>query len=324
MGVALFFVLSGFCIHYAGFSRRTFSARDFFWRRFLRLYPAYLVALIVFSCLEKWLPYRYFNVWQVVSHLLLIHNFTHATFFGINGSFWSLAVEAQFYLLYPLLLYANSKWGMTRSVVAALGLNLIAFLYLSVTKAAPVPVHPTWSFPLVTWCDWILGAALAEAYVQRRRLFSHEKSWLVGSGLLLLLVLNVRWLNVESYLFGAVFFAVALQRYLALKTPLHFVERALVPVGIISYSLYLWHEPLIYLVNQAGAQLGLAGTREGHWAWNLGVTTVAVGLIATASFWLFEVRVPSMIRSFVSKRRSESSPDSMAVSPATVNRPSAH
>jgi len=302
LGVAMFFVLSGFCIHYANLRRGTFSARDFFWRRFLRLYPAYFVALIVFACLERWLPFMYFNGWQIVAHLLLVHNLNHETFLGINGAFWSLGVEAQFYLLYPVLLAAVARWGMARSVVIALALNFVCFLYNMGTHNTLAPVHPLWSFPLVTWCDWILGAALAEAYVQGRKLFPREKTWLVGSGLLLLVVVNVRFLNVQSYLFSSVFFTVALQRYLSWRSPLHFIERALVPAGLISYSLYLWHEPLIFLVRDLGTWLGILSTPWSRLAWTFCATTVVVGVVSSASYWLLEVRAPRWIRRMVASR----------------------
>ena len=52
LGVALFFVISGFCVHYSFLhAKKPFVAREFFLRRFLRIYPAYFVALVVCAAL---------------------------------------------------------------------------------------------------------------------------------------------------------------------------------------------------------------------------------------------------------------------------------
>ena len=119
-GVALFFVISGFCIHYS-FLKHVASSpgkpflKQFFWKRFWRIYPPYLIGLGVFF----YLMLRHHdagatagNFW---SHLLLIHNFGSVTFNGINPSFWSLAVEMQFYLLFPLVLMLRGKIGIKRT-----------------------------------------------------------------------------------------------------------------------------------------------------------------------------------------------------------------
>jgi len=309
LGVTLFFVLSGFCIHFATLSRKgAFSARDFFWRRFLRLYPAYFVALVVLACLAPWVPSRYFNGWQVVAHVFLVHNLIHSTFFGINLSFWSLAVEVQFYLLYPLLLYMVARWGMSRSLVIALILNLVCATFFALTNRPQVPVGSDWSFPLVTWCDWILGAALAEAYVEGRPLFPRAKTWLAISALVLVVAVQWKPLNVQSYLFGSVFFVVLLQIYLDWKSPLTVIERALIPVGIISYSLYLWHQPLIYVVDKWGAAWKATATPAGHIAWDLGVTTLLLAPLAAISHRLFEVQVPRLIQRFMTRQHLPAPP----------------
>src|SRR4051794_33828652 len=75
-GVAIFFAISGFCIHLS-FSRQ--PDWGVFWlRRAFRLYPAYLLAVVLFSAG----PLR--DVWQISSHLLLIHNFYVKTIYGLN------------------------------------------------------------------------------------------------------------------------------------------------------------------------------------------------------------------------------------------------
>jgi peptidoglycan/LPS O-acetylase OafA/YrhL len=309
LGVTLFFVLSGFCIHYSTRLRPgIFSARDFFWRRFLRLYPAYLVALAVTGVLDIWLPSKHLNFWQFPVHLLLIHNLNNETFFGINGAFWSLAVEAQFYLLYPLLLYLSARWGLAKSLVLALVLNLILYVYFGRTSTSANPVHVTWGFPLVTWCDWILGAILAEAYLEGRKVFTHERTWLICSGLFLVIGDQFKTLHVQGYLIGSVFFTVALQWYLGRKGSLLLLERALIPVGIVSYSLYLWHEPIEIGVDMLGAHWHAFSTPLSHVIFDVVTASVLCVPVAAASYYFLEVKAAVWIRGFFKPSRAPDLP----------------
>jgi peptidoglycan/LPS O-acetylase OafA/YrhL len=169
-------------------------------------------------------------------------------------------------------------------------------------------VSVSWSFPLVTWCDWILGVCVAEAYVAGRRLFRAENAWLVFSALMLVAALNFRMLCSQGFLFGAVFFAVVLQRYLAVRAPLQWFERALIPVGVISYSLYLWHEPLMMLVDRWGARLHLVAAPWAHVAWDVAVTSTLLTVIAGASYYFLEVGAPKAIRRFMTRKHLHAPP----------------
>jgi peptidoglycan/LPS O-acetylase OafA/YrhL len=311
IGVAFFYVLSGFCIHYATLHRREkFSVRDFYGRRFLRIYPAYIVVVLVCTVLAPWLPYHYFNTGQVVAHVFMVHNFLKATIFGLDGVLWSLGVEMQFYLLYPLLLGLARRWGgVERCLVMGLVINVVAQLDLGYIKHGGWnPVSVTWSFPLVTWCDWILGVCVAQAYVEGRRLFTAQTPWLIFSAVMLVVALNFRMLCAQGFLFGAVFFAVVLQGYLAVRAPLRWFERALIPVGVISYSLYLWHEPLMILVDRAGFHLGLTAMPWAHAGWDVVVTSALLTLVAGASYYFLEVGAPKAIRRFMTRRHLHAPP----------------
>src|SRR5580693_3759514 len=102
LGVAAFFVVSGFCIHLS-FQQQGRKYSDFYIRRFFRIYPPYLAAVLLFAFLFPKTCLSFSGVaasdsWrQLICHLLLIHNLWPGTYMGINPSFWRLAVEAQLY-----------------------------------------------------------------------------------------------------------------------------------------------------------------------------------------------------------------------------------
>ena len=118
-GVQMFFVLSGHLLYrpYAQAMRgeRAFpSSRLFYARRFLRIYPPYLVALAAFVLLRYATGTKPPGAWSVLAHVGLFFNYVPSIdFFSINPVFWSLAIEAQFYVLLPVACLAarRLKWG---------------------------------------------------------------------------------------------------------------------------------------------------------------------------------------------------------------------
>jgi len=267
LGVPLFFVLSGFCIHFAYLRRgKPLEAKAFYWHRFLRLYPAYFVAAVIYAALVAWLPYKllsykYENFYQLPVHLLLIHNLNKSTFMGINGAFWSLGVEFQFYLLYPLLLLMRKKWDLRVCLAISLVINVLLQIYFSVTRhVIDAPVSLEWSFPLVTWCNWIMGACLAEAYVEKRRLFSQWWLMLVIAAGMFVYSQMFKSLHVQTYLCASTLCAVIMDRYVSITRPLIWIERLIVPVGLISYSIYLWHMPIVLLTGKLAVYMAWPNT----------------------------------------------------------------
>ena len=120
VGVFLFFVISGFCIHLQWAKARAsgqpheirFGA---FWkRRFRRLYPAYLIALALYlglTALSVGIKVTGAFVYDVLMHVFMLHNLDPKTAYSINGVFWTLAIEEQLYLAYFLLLFLRTRWG---------------------------------------------------------------------------------------------------------------------------------------------------------------------------------------------------------------------
>jgi peptidoglycan/LPS O-acetylase OafA/YrhL len=172
VGVFLFFVISGFCIHLQWAKARAqgetpsikFSA---FWRRrFRRLYPAYLIAFALFllmMALSTGINVTHFFIYDVVMHLLMLHNLDPNTCYSINGVFWTLAIEEQLYLAYFLLLILRSRWGWgpTLVICAAARVGWFAFSHAAwVATGTGIPVPEA---AASHWLTWALGAIAVEA-----------------------------------------------------------------------------------------------------------------------------------------------------------------
>src|SRR6266404_5958740 len=116
VGVFLFFVISGFCIHLQWAKARAAGRTNeikfgAFWkRRIRRLYPAYLIALALY--------------------LLMLHNLDPKTAYSINSVFWTLAIEEQLYLAYFLLLFLRTRWGWGPTLLICMAAR-VAWLFLA-------------------------------------------------------------------------------------------------------------------------------------------------------------------------------------------------
>jgi peptidoglycan/LPS O-acetylase OafA/YrhL len=140
MGVDLFFVLSGFLI--TGILLQTRSRphyfRNFLGRRFLRIWPLYYLSLVVLLVLPALLTTSPPGVQSMQDKQawfwLYMSNWLFAKEGGFSqtsgGYFWSLAVEEQFYLLWPLVVYALSDRRLLHVSLSLLGLSLLARIVL--------------------------------------------------------------------------------------------------------------------------------------------------------------------------------------------------
>jgi peptidoglycan/LPS O-acetylase OafA/YrhL len=172
VGVFLFFVISGFCIHLQWAKSRargespSIQFGPFWRRRFRRLYPPYLIAFALFMlmmALSTGINLTHFFVYDVVMHLLMLHNLDPYTCYSINGVFWTLAIEEQLYLAYFLLLFLRSRWGWgpTLLICAAARVGWFAFSHAAwVTTGAGIPVPEA---AASHWLTWALGAIAVEA-----------------------------------------------------------------------------------------------------------------------------------------------------------------
>lgn len=287
-GVDLFLLISGFLIHYGYLLKGEQSWLTFASKRFWRIYPPYVLVLVVFG-----LATGPFSLYQWLSHLTLTHNLFEFSFFGINPSFWSLALEAQLYLLYPVLILVRRSLGITRTVLALFVLSAFFVSY----NAIEGPTDSVFKLSVFRmWVIWGLGALIAERHMNGEKLFKRHVLWLVLLCACIPLVyfsfMRPWLLRYAFMLFHAVLLEWALSKPSFDRDPSrHFLTRLVVGslyvIGLSSYSFYLIHQPLLGFVHDTLPLAGINGM--------LVEVLVSFMLIALVSYILYRIiELPSV------------------------------
>lgn len=256
-GVILFFVLSGYLISNILFLLKEkmdaneislgTALKTFYIRRFLRIFPAYylLVFYLMYDDYQNtnqiapWLLTYTSNILQCQANSAL-GNFNH---------FWSLAVEEQFYLIWPLIILLVDKKYILRVI---LGFITVSFL----SRAACYFFIPNWKmatyFSLNLFFPLCLGALMAYArrYNQKLQTFFSNHLLLLFSVFLYILMY---YLCADLFIFRSLFdeylfsIAIAFIIYKAAQDDFKYLGKfilsheIIVYIGKISYGLYLYH-----------------------------------------------------------------------------------
>ncbi|MDD4334064.1 MAG: acyltransferase family protein [Desulfotomaculaceae bacterium] len=312
LGVCLFFVLSGYLITDILVAQWKPSAglnlKEFWLSRARRLLPALFVMLTgVIIWISLFDPTRLSSLWDDVLAALfyannwwqIFHNVSYFDSFGLPsplGHLWSLAVEEQFYLVWPLLLGLGLRYitqrGRLAGLIAALAMASAAAMAIVYTPGLdPSRVYygtDTRAFSL------LIGAVLALIWPSRKMSDNLSPGGRMGldaaGGAALLVVLWMIWQSNQYhsslYYGGLLLFSVAAAVVVAvLAHPASrlgriFGVQPLRFLGVCSYGIYLWHYPVIVLtspaVNTGGPDIQLA----------LGQTALSVSLAVFSWFFI--------------------------------------
>ena len=281
IGVDVFFVISGYLITgiiSSEIARGTFTITGFYERRVKRVFPALLAMCIVIS-LIAWFTLMPFDFKQFGESLVAVSLFVSNVYFYIKTDYfsqeaelrlllhtWSLAVEEQYYLFFPLLLIFLNRFGgsATKATISMLfAISLVASV-VALRRDAPSVFFMIW------YRAWELFAGSLVAL----RVLPTIRSGLsrqVLSGLGLLLIGYALFSYSASTRFPG---EAALPPVIGSALIIYageggetYVSRALscrtmVFIGLISYSLYLWHWPIFvifrYLTGRDAAGLEAA------------------------------------------------------------------
>ena len=269
-GVHLFLLLSGFCLFYSfagpgGLAK--FHLANFARKRCWRILPAYYAACVV--CLLLPFALGYFNshagshfyispfpgAASLALHAILLHGLYAPALYGINGVFWSLSLEWQFYFTFPLLAWLFHKKGPW-FVIGLVGCANL--LYRVIVYRYFLTPDPTWNWTLCSvfigrWLEFCLGMLAA----WQLRQSSHESRSRVPSGVFIAAGILFALAGAKAPTFspfndifwGCFYYCIlrasfvqvsALRRVLSLKP--------LVWLGGISYSFYLLHMPILSII----------------------------------------------------------------------------
>ncbi len=288
LGVAVFFVLSG-CTLYLSNARLEYykaaSLGGFYLKRFFRIWPAFAVSLVAYALFRivfqatygletgNWVEHQFLaeaGTSDVFRYLALIFNVTGPS--GLfNNAYWSLPVEFQFYVLFPLLLASiRYAWLVGPVVLAgvaylaqrqgwvALHSNLVLTLLFTFSAGMILGyLYTRSSLRLPTWLALVLA------------LLGVTVASLVSNG-----IVAMEWFVIipsEWVLYGLVGIAlVAVLLFSSCRLPV-WLQPPLMKLGEISYSLYLYHNLAIGLA--VVVMLGV-GVTSGEWR------LVTVSLIA--------------------------------------------
>ena len=293
LGVDLFFVLSGFCIHSAySRSEEGFRAKNYLARRWWRIYPPYFFALNLAMLLNlatnyfKWkngatVSEQNFGALPVFSHLFLVHDLSQRTMLTISGPFWTIAMEMQYYLLYLAFrrcFYDRKGWIFVFS--SALVLYFAAWRLYELPSAFQ-PLNP-----FCYWIEWVLGAFLA--YLVRRipGVFTRKNSLMmfvmfavcmfIYAGEVLDPFLNRLLLGTGFFLLTA--FVLSTEEIWGARP-----VRWLPFVGLFSYSIYLTH----FLFLDRIRVFVIPALPEGWCRLLVSVSAIGIGLAIAYGFYLY-------------------------------------
>jgi peptidoglycan/LPS O-acetylase OafA/YrhL len=258
LGVRFFFVISGFLITYLLIKEQErngkVSLRNFYIRRALRILPVYLAYLAVVALLQSFTElHQGWRTWM--GDLTFTTNYVRWSL--ISGHLWSLSVEEQFYLLWPVTLawlYKNKNF--TRWILAAPIIVAMLCRIVSCTHHVPWIIHPLFNdhSSLVNFDSLAVGCIAAFAlgkHENKTAAFLSGKKRFVA---ILFGILLIVWPNpnvpdpspvwaVTGNLWQAIGFGVLLVTSILHPgwfKPLNWPVA--IQLGVVSYSLYIWQQ----------------------------------------------------------------------------------
>ncbi len=306
-GVSIFFVISGYCIHRNTAARLAADPSyrldtGVFWaRRFARIYPVLIAALLLTLALDSIslsLPPVNHKILDIGIRAFLVNLFSvqgvlgHT--YGSDGALWTLAIEVQFYAVYPLLVAARRRFGMPAVLAFVAALNVVSGWVLEPKFIC---------FFTSYWFSWTIGAWLAEIRARQPDFRPGKRSILVWrAAAVASAALGCAAFSVSQYIafqLWAIAFACLLRTALRSDAPpasSGIVMRSFARLGAFSYSLYAIHLPIFICLQ---AVLFRSALQVSIWP-SIAFMPVAIG----AAFLLYQcVERPAIRWSASIKRR---------------------
>lgn len=260
IGVDMFFVISGFLVSsivYKKVDNGTFSILNFYESRLKRIVPAYLILLFFVALIASFLfintdilGFRKTLFWTILfnsnNYLATLDNY-----FGASSTenpllhTWTLAVEMQFYFILPLVL----MWFKNKKLLICLLLILIISLTIYSTYGIYNGKSALMYFSLISRMpEFLIGVLSAVLNLGDKRFFKNNSNILSLVGILTL-VISAFVFDENTKFPGVVALIPCIGTLLILlsfgKVNVWLSSKSLVFIGEISYSIYLWHWPIM-------------------------------------------------------------------------------
>jgi peptidoglycan/LPS O-acetylase OafA/YrhL len=310
MGVEVFFFISGFVLFYP-YARHMFegkklqTVKEFAYRRFIKIVPSYIIALVAaMLLLGNFASWREV-LWQGVTHLFFIHSFWLDTWVGVNGVLWSLAVEVQFYLFFPLLCWAFRRWPPLVYLAMAGGAMLYRAHYAGccigdyvVMNQMPAYLDLFASGMLASWFFVLLRNKIPD--IERFRPLATLVAAGAFAGIYAMLNNLLQLLYVQNGYYAwqahnrtylgallAVFAVAACLSYPWLRAII--ANKFFLFLGIISYNLYLWHNVIMLwmLHHRIPSPLTPDPHYDDHWKWQYTAWSLVVSVGVSSAITYF-------------------------------------
>lgn len=268
IGVSFFFVLSGFLITYLMLLEKnkfnSISVRKFYLRRILRIWPLYFLLIIVgFFILPKftYIPYFSENLssnfkWNIIMYILMLPNLAFSFFLAVPliGQLWSIGVEEQFYLIWPVLLKYFKKISINLLIKFLVIWLFIKGLVLVIFKIS----DENWviilknNLAMLKFENMIVGAIgallLTEEKIKLLN-FIYKKYVLLFSmfGIFISLYILPDFFNDLLHLVHSFFFIIIILNVSCNSSSFLKLENTFYNLlGKISYGIYMYHLIVIY------------------------------------------------------------------------------
>ncbi|MGZ3811159.1 MAG: acyltransferase family protein [Mucilaginibacter sp.] len=263
--VPLFFLISGYCIHLSNIkyvrSKQPLPIGEYYKRRLLRIYPPYAVA-VIFSVAANYIINRADHIPKndFFVHLLLLQGFTINYFSSINIVLWTISIELAFYILYPIFYYLRLRFSLNYALACTFVVSCISIVYFF-TKTDISLYQRYCVFNL--WFAWCCGAYLADKKVLNtddlKKSIYKIVYGVIFVAFFALKIVNQPKLAIIDYQLNILIWTAPLmfllsnEKWFSYRKSIFF--KALAAIGLSSYSLYLFHEPLIAIKNFAVHEL---------------------------------------------------------------------
>jgi peptidoglycan/LPS O-acetylase OafA/YrhL len=266
IGVDLFFVLSGFLITGILYDSKNAKGyfRNFYSRRALRIFPLYFgILALILAARPSLLPAdAQLWFWTYLSNIYIVVENGWPDPPHLNH-FWSLAIEEQFYLLWPLAVLAFGRQQLIRLSIACM---IIAFVLRVISPLGMSPLDGYMLLP--TRMDALAAGAVVALLIRSDEGRNFVRTWaapsLYATGILIFALFQHKWglyeLNPLVRTFGYTLLAVAaasLIGVLVTANDKRWLRRGLsmpwlMQLGKYSYGIYVLHHPIIFVLRGAG------------------------------------------------------------------------